>query len=75
MLMKKSVCIILLSSILCCGFTAAILAQDKQDAAVSVSENQLGDNGLMGYISFVIPVSWSKISKDYDFDYGRGLDA
>lgn len=28
-----------------------------------------------GPVAFVIPESWSKISKDYIFDYGRGLDA
>jgi hypothetical protein len=28
-----------------------------------------------GPVAFVIPESWSKISKDYTFDYGRGLDA
>jgi len=27
-----------------------------------------------GPIAFVIPESWSKISKNYAFDYGRGLD-
>lgn len=28
-----------------------------------------------GPVAFIIPESWSKISKDYVFDYGRGLDA
>ncbi len=28
-----------------------------------------------GPVAFVIPESWSKISADYHFDYGRGLDA
>ena len=28
-----------------------------------------------GPVAFVIPESWSKISKEYVFDYGRGLDA
>ena len=28
-----------------------------------------------GPLAFMIPESWSKISKDYTFDYGRGLDA
>ena len=28
-----------------------------------------------GPVAFIIPESWSKISKDYTFDYGRGLDA
>jgi hypothetical protein len=28
-----------------------------------------------GPVAFVIPESWSKISKEYIFDYGRGLDA
>jgi len=28
-----------------------------------------------GPVAFVIPESWSKISADYIFDYGRGLDA
>lgn len=28
-----------------------------------------------GPVAFMIPESWSKISKDYTFDYGRGLDA
>ncbi len=28
-----------------------------------------------GPLAFMIPESWSKISKDYKFDYGRGLDA
>lgn len=28
-----------------------------------------------GPVAFIIPESWSKISKEYTFDYGRGLDA
>lgn len=32
-------------------------------------------DNFKGPVAFVIPESWSKISKDYIFDYGRGLDA
>ncbi|HCC70212.1 MAG TPA: hypothetical protein DEQ09_03555 [Bacteroidales bacterium] len=32
-------------------------------------------DNFKGPVAFVIPESWSKISKDYTFDYGRGLDA
>jgi hypothetical protein len=53
--MKKNIYIIMVSSILYFGFTAAILAQNKTDAAVSGSVDQLGDNGLMGYISSDAP--------------------
>jgi hypothetical protein len=55
MLKKKNVCVIIVSSILYFGFTAAIFAQNKTPAVVSVSQDQLGDNGLMGYISSKAP--------------------
>ncbi|MCP4313162.1 MAG: hypothetical protein GY790_18030 [Bacteroidetes bacterium] len=32
-------------------------------------------DNFKGPVAFVIPESWSKISKDYPFDYGRCLDA
>lgn len=32
-------------------------------------------SNFKGPVAFVIPESWSKISKDFVFDYGRGLDA
>lgn len=32
-------------------------------------------SNFKGPVAFVIPESWSKISKEYVFDYGRGLDA
>ncbi len=35
----------------------------------------LNASNLKGPVAYYIPETWSKISKDYTFDYGRGLDA
>jgi hypothetical protein len=53
--MKKKVGIIMISSILYSGFSAPILAQNKSNAVVTISEDQLDETGLMGYISSDAP--------------------
>ncbi len=35
----------------------------------------LASSNFKGPVAFIIPDSWSKISADYTFDYGRGLDS
>ena len=35
----------------------------------------LSASNFKGPVAYYIPETWSKVSKDYEFDYGRGLDA
>ena len=60
------------------GYIALPLTEPRSDPQPTGNQNWtlfLNSENFKGPLAYYLPETWSKISRDYPFDHGRGLDA